>query len=112
MLVYFEWHSLYAPDEKRPQYTETKEWVSKFKSYNRDLVFISWLMSEFPKLLPYIRYKETIFCSEFIVEFLRDHRLAKLQHDPVWYSPQNIRDGSGLIRPTDIYWKNNGLIAI
>lgn len=111
-VTYFEWHSLYAPNEKRPRYAESKEWIEKYKHQPRDLQFFSWLSSDFPKLLPYTRKKNAIFCSELIIKFLNELGLIELLHHPAWYSPQNLRDGSGVVCVPNVYWKNNGLIGI
>ena len=38
-VTYVEWYSLYAPDEKRPQYIKSKEWIEKYRDQPRDLHF-------------------------------------------------------------------------
>ena len=106
---YVEWHASFLSE--RPTFSAVKSWMEKFRNYDRDLAFFSWLSSDIPSLLKYIRKNDSIFCSELIVKFLTDNGYVSPMHHSAWYSPEHLRHMDGLIRKNDVYWINRGLIS-
>ena len=107
--LYIEWHSIDYPEEKKPTYNDLVEYNKKYSYINRNTLFFNWFFSEYKRIENFLKIKDTMFCSEFIIKLMEDFNLVKCMKNYSYYVPEKIRTGQNIIYPPYGSYKNQGI---